>query len=236
MNFSQIKTMCGAKVSRTRGVSLNWIVYSRQKDKRDEEARRLETNAPGNIQANECRQAAPTARRTRFGVLCTTFYPATSTHLLWVAESASKHRVRSNGAAVASSRRWNMLQYSEGKIPLHTSTTHGPTKIVYKHKYHAHPGRMRKNAHLFATLWCICLYRITQLRFHERHQSALTSAVERCRQELHIAGITVSTLHICFCGMALGDRLLHYVAVLSIAQIPSSISSAILVARMWIYT
>jgi len=82
-------------------------------------------------------------------------------------------------------------------------------------------------------LW---LFRYVQLRFHERCPSASVSPAERCRRELHIAVIVMTTLHIIYFGMVLGDKLLHSVVMLGIVQIPISISAAILVTRMWIYT
>lgn len=75
-----------------------------------------------------------------------------------------------------------------------------------------------------------------QLRFHQQQPSVSTYPAERCRRELHITAIAVSILHIAYFSMVLGGQLLLSVAVLGAVQIPISISAAILVSRMWIYT
>lgn len=48
--------------------------------------------------------------------------------------------------------------------------------------------------------------------------------------------MAVSILHLAYFSMVLGGELLLSVAVLGAVQIPISISAAILVSRMWIYT
>jgi len=72
--------------------------------------------------------------------------------------------------------------------------------------------------------------------FHKRQALASTSPAEQCRRELHITGLAVSLLQIVYFWMVLEDEMLVSVAVLAIVQIPISISAAILVSRMWIYT
>ena len=76
----------------------------------------------------------------------------------------------------------------------------------------------------------------TQLRFHKQQPSVSTYPAERCRLELHATCIAVSVLHIAYFSMVLGGELLLSVAVLGVVQIPISISAAILVSRMWMYT
>lgn len=75
-----------------------------------------------------------------------------------------------------------------------------------------------------------------QRMFHRHVAWALTSAPERCRRELHIAGMAVSIVHMAYFGMVLEGELLLSVAVLGAVQIPISISAAVLVSRMWMYT
>ena len=48
--------------------------------------------------------------------------------------------------------------------------------------------------------------------------------------------MTVSIVHMVYFGMVLEGELLLSVAVLGAVQIPISISAAVLVSRMWMYT
>ncbi|CAM9155797.1 unnamed protein product [Ectocarpus sp. 13 AM-2016] len=75
-----------------------------------------------------------------------------------------------------------------------------------------------------------------QTYFHAQCTSASTSAIERCRWQLHTTTVTVATVNICYFSLVLADVLRWSVVVIVVNGIPQFIGSVILSSRMWMYT